>query len=366
MASDPDTPAVLSHPAPGLPPLDVSRTDDPAVLAEAAREDYSLHVVPQPWRLSAPKMALAWSALMSAMFWVVVAAGASLVVGTVQALVGLAVAALVHGSLCLVMSRTAADSGQTVGLFSRAMFGYRGAAIATLALGLTGTWFAVFEGSVLAVAAQAEFGGPVWVWYLVVTRLCIPLVIGGVRQAIEKVNAWLLPVFLAGLVATVVWATVVHGYDGSWLTAPPSTPERWPARAGCSSSPSTWACSRTCSTRSTSPAWAGGRTRVNGFHTFGFTFYFFTIFVNGAAGIYLVHTIPLAGGITESGLVTGIVKMMGSSGSCSSWQPKPRSTRPTSTSPRRTSRASSRASSASRCRARWVFFVGVVSFASWC
>ncbi len=40
MSSDPETPAVLSQPAPGLPPLDVSRTDDPEVLAEAAREDY--------------------------------------------------------------------------------------------------------------------------------------------------------------------------------------------------------------------------------------------------------------------------------------------------------------------------------------
>jgi purine-cytosine permease-like protein len=311
MASDPDTPAVLSHSAPGLPPLDVSRTDDPEVVAEAAREDYSLHVVPRSWRLSAPKMALAWSALMSAMFWVVVAAGASLVVGTVQALIGLAVAALVHGSLCLVMSRTAADSGQTVGLFSRAMFGYRGAAIATLALGLTGTWFAVFEGSVLAVAAQAEFGGPVWIWYLVVTAVCIPLVIGGVRQAIEKVNAWLLPVFLAGLVTTVVWATVVHGYDGSWLTAPPTTPT---AMAGPG-----WlyvfaiymgVFSNVLYTFDFARMGRREDRKVNGVHTFGYTFYFFTILVNGAVGIYLVHTIPLAE-VSESGLVVGIVQMMG-------------------------------------------------------
>lgn len=29
-------------------------------------------------------------------------------------------------------------------------------------------------------------------------------------------------------------------------------------------------------------------TRTNGLHTFGFTFYFLTILVNGAVGIYLV------------------------------------------------------------------------------
>jgi hypothetical protein len=90
-------------------------------------------------------MALAWSSVMAAMFWVVVAAGASLVVGTRQALIGLVAAVLVHGGFCFVMSRTAATTGLTVGLFSRALFGYRGAAIATLALALTGTWFAVFE-----------------------------------------------------------------------------------------------------------------------------------------------------------------------------------------------------------------------------
>jgi purine-cytosine permease-like protein len=304
--------AVLPSPAGSLPALEVTRTDDPAVVAEAVRDDYSLHVVPRTWRLSAPKMALAWSAVMAAMFWVVVAAGASMVVGTVQALVGLAAATLVHGAICFAMSRTAARTGLTPGLFSRSMFGYYGASIATFVFAVTGTWFAVFEGSVLAVAAQAQFGGPIQLWYLVVTACAIPLVIGGVRVWLEKVNAYLLPVFAVGLVATVVWATVKFGYHSGWLTSMPSVP-----------------------TPMAGPGWLFvfalymgvfsnmfytfdfarmGRpadTRVNGFHTFGFTFYFFTIFVNGAAGIYLAHTIPLAGGITESSLVTGIVKMMG-------------------------------------------------------
>jgi hypothetical protein len=51
-------------------------------------------------------------------------------------------------------------------------------------------------------------------------------------------------------------------------------------------------------------------TRRNGLHTFGFTFYFLTILVNGAVGIYLVHTLPLAE-VSEAGLVQGIVKLMG-------------------------------------------------------
>jgi purine-cytosine permease-like protein len=297
-----------------VPVLDISHHDDPAVVAEAARDDYALHVVPRSWRLSSSRMALAWSSVMAAMFWVIVAAGASLVVGTRQALIGLVAAVVVHGGLCYVMSRTAASTGLTVGLFSRALFGYRGAAIATLALALTGTWFAVFEGSVLAVAAQAQFGGPVELWYAVVTACAIPLAVGGVRVWLEKVNAFLLPIFAVGLVATVVWSTVEYGYHSAWLTAEPQT-----------------------ATPMAGPGWLFvfaiylgvfsnmlytfdfarmGRvqdTRTNGLHTFGFTFYFLTIFVNGAVGIYLVHTLPLQE-VSEAGLVQGIVKLMGVAG----------------------------------------------------
>ena len=147
-----------------------------------------------------------------------------------------------------------------------------------------------------------------------VTAICaIPLVLGGVRVWLEKINAFLLPIFAIGLVAAVIWSTAVFGYNSAWLTSTPSEPT---AMGG--------------------PGWLFvfaiymgvfsnmlytfdfarmGRTqdiRVNGFHTFGFTFYFFTIFVNGAVGIYLVHTIPLdSGGVTEASLVVGIVYLVG-------------------------------------------------------
>ena len=174
-------------------------------------------------------MALAWSAVLAAMFWVVVAAGASFVVGSVQALIGLAVAVMVHGAICWVMSKTAAETGLTVGLFSRSMFGYRGASIATFVFAVTGTWFAVFEGSVLAVAAQAQFGGPIQLWYLIVTACAIPLVLGGVRVWLEKVNAYLLPIFAVGLIAAVIWATTEFGYHSQWLTFTPvdAHPDGW-------------------------------------------------------------------------------------------------------------------------------------------
>ena len=314
MSSDTGDTSVSVPVGTALPALDISHHDDPAVVAEAARDDYSLHVVPRTWRMSAPKMALAWSAVMAAMFWVIVAAGASLVVGTAQALIGLLAAVAVHGGFCYVMSRTAADTGLTVGLFSRALFGYRGAAIATLALALTGTWFAVFEGSVLAVAAQAQFGGPIQLWYAIVTAVAISLAIGGMRVWLEKVNAFLLPIFAVGLVGTVVWATLQYGYHGAWLTAGPTTPT---PMAGPG-----WlfvfaiymgVFSNMLYTFDFARMGHVQDTRKNGVHTFGFTFYFLTIFVNGAVGIYLVHTLPLAE-VSEAGLVKGIVGLMGGLG----------------------------------------------------
>jgi purine-cytosine permease-like protein len=367
MSGDTGDAAVSSAAATPLPAFDLSDHDDPAVLAEAARDDYALHVVPRTWRLSAPKMALAWSSVMAAMFWVVVAAGASLVVGTRQALIGLLAAVVVHGGFSYVMSRTSATTGLTVALFSRALFGYRGAAIATLALALTGTWFAVFEGSVLAVAAQAQFGGPVELWYAVVTACAIPLAIGGVRVWLEKVNAFLLPVFAVGLVVTVVWATVEYGYDSSWLTAEPQVPT---AMAG--------------------PGWLFvfaiymgvfsnmlytfdfarmGRvqdTRKNGLHTFGFTFYFLTILVNGAVGIYLVHTLPLQE-VSEAGLVRGIVELMGVAGLVFIVATQTKiNTANFYVGSANFESFFSRAVGLNLSRTVWVYVVGVVSFAVMC
>ncbi len=43
-----------------LPPLQVTREDDPRVLEEAATEDYSLHVVPRTWRMDRGKLTMAW------------------------------------------------------------------------------------------------------------------------------------------------------------------------------------------------------------------------------------------------------------------------------------------------------------------
>ena len=54
-----------------LPALQVSYEDDPQVVAEAAVDDYALHVVPLTWRVSRGKLMMAYWGVMSAMFYVV-------------------------------------------------------------------------------------------------------------------------------------------------------------------------------------------------------------------------------------------------------------------------------------------------------
>lgn len=50
---------VEKSPDTGVPPLVVSSTDDPRVVADAAREDYTLHVTPLSWRMGRLSLASA-------------------------------------------------------------------------------------------------------------------------------------------------------------------------------------------------------------------------------------------------------------------------------------------------------------------
>ncbi|GAA1827165.1 hypothetical protein GCM10009836_01030 [Pseudonocardia ailaonensis] len=295
-----------------FPPLVRSTTDDPRVVAEAATEDYSLHVVPHSWRLGRLRLALAWSSLLTAMFWIVVGATVALTVGTRDAVIGMLLAIVVYGAVNYVLTGIAGRSGLTVALLSRGLLGYHGAAVATLVFAAGAIYFATFEGSVLAVAFQAQFGGPIQLWYLITVAYALPLVIGGVRRWLDRLNGALLPLFVVGVVGAVVWAAVEYGASDTWLHLEPAAGS---AIAG--------------------PGWLFvfsvfmgvwlimfytvdfarlGRprdVRVNGTVTFGPVFYLVTILGNALVGIFLVGTLPSSGSVSESALVVGIVQLMG-------------------------------------------------------
>ncbi len=303
----------MTRSAERVPPLDVSYSDDPDVVAQAAAEDYSLHAVPKTWRSSRLSLSMAWFALMSAMFWVVVGSTLTLKIGTVNTLVGIGASVVVYGLINGIASRYANLSGTNVALFSRSVFGQIGATFAAALFGTTITYYAVAEGSIVAVALHAYFGGPpLQVWYLIVVAYNAPLVIKGVRTWLDKINGLLLPFYLLGLVGSVVWAVAKYGYSNDWLFFTP------PGTTGFSVSGSwfaftvymgvwvvvmmTWDYARF------------GRNEdaaFNGRVSFGIPFYVITLLVNAAVGILIVSLIPIPGALSEETAILGVVALMG-------------------------------------------------------
>jgi purine-cytosine permease-like protein len=304
----------MAREATALPPLDIRYDDDPRVVKEAATEDYSRHVVPRTWRATPLSLIGSWWALASAMFWLIFAALIALAVGTVNALIGMALTTIAFGAINWILSHYAARTGTTVNLFSRTIFGYLGAALAPLIFGLTAIYYATFEGSIIAVAFYEYFGGlELSLWYLVVVLYSVPLVFGGVLKWLDKFNGFLLPFYVIGLIIAVIWTIVEFGYSNDWLTQEPETmavsgPGWWFAFAAFMGlyimMMYTWDYARY------------GRTtpeelQFNGWFTFGFVFYFVTIFLNGVVGIFLALNIPTEGPLTELSGVLGMVALMG-------------------------------------------------------
>ena len=207
--------------ASSIPKPEIIYQDEPEVLRQAAAEDFSLHIVPPTWRSSKFSLSMAWFGLMSAMFWVVVGSTVALTVGTVNTLIGIALSTVVYGILCNVAARFAARSGTSVALFSRAVFGQVGATFAALLFGVTITYYAIAEGSIVAIALQDYFGGPMSLWYFIVCLYSAPLVMRGVRTWLDRINGILLPLYVFGLIACVIWAISRHGYSSDWLTQLP-------------------------------------------------------------------------------------------------------------------------------------------------
>jgi len=305
--------SAVTRPVPA--PLTISETDDPRVVAEASTSDYALHVVPRTWRLGRFALALAWSSLLTAMFWIVFAATIALAVGTRDALIGIALSVVVYGAINGVLSVYAARTGLTVALLSRSMFGFHGASLATAIFAAGAIYFAIFEASVLAIAFQTQFGGSLNLWYLVMAAVSVPIVLGGVRVWLDKLNGVLLPLFVAGLVAAVVWAIAKYGYDGSWFTQKPAStagisgPGWWFAFTAYMG---VWLCM--FYTFDFARLGRVDEAPSNGFWVFGPPYWLVTLLVNGAVGIFLASTLPTAGGVSEASVVVGIVQLMGWAG----------------------------------------------------
>ncbi|MGL4291350.1 MAG: purine-cytosine permease family protein [Phreatobacter sp.] len=281
--------------------------------------DYSASAVPPGARMRRGPLTMAWWAVCSAMFYIVVAATLALNFGTRNAIIGMLLSVICYGAINAVLSRYAIRTGLSVALFSRILFGNVGAAIATLIFFATAIYYAVFEGSVIAVAISTVFPSISYpVAALIVVAYSVPLIFGSIQNWLDKFNGVLLPFYALGLVAAVVLAIATYGYSNAWLSFGP---------AGGAPANGWWDCFVYYMgvwilmmytfdyARFGAQEDADYHARFN----FGAPFYLVAFFINGLAGIFLASTIPMDGAVSEVSVVLALLKLMGFSGLVFVW-----------------------------------------------
>ncbi|MFG2575120.1 purine-cytosine permease family protein [Streptomyces sp. NPDC048481] len=206
--------ATAPHPRPGSPATQATKE---------TLEDYTLRFAPRSYRRWTP-MVVATTALggIAYMADFSIGAGIGLAHGTGNALVAIAVAAVVIFVTGFPLAYYGARYNIDLDLITRGSgFGYYGSV-------LTGVIFASFtfiffalEGSIMAQGLKLGLGLPLWLGYLVSTLMVIPLVIYGMK-ALSKLQVWTTPIWLLLMVAPLVYLVATD----------PGTVDRFLAYAG--------------------------------------------------------------------------------------------------------------------------------------
>ena len=283
-----------------------------AALSQSSQtgQDPAHHPVSADARMGRLSLTMAWWAVCSAMFYIVVGASLALSFGARNALIGMVLSVISYGLVNSVLSRFAMRSGWSVALFSSVLFGRTGACLATLIFFSTAIYYAVFEGSVIAVALNHLYPELVYpLAALLVVLYSVPMILGSVQHWLDKLNGVLLPVYLAGLLVAVGLSISRYGYQPQWLDFGPAAPATF----------GWWDCFVAYMgvwilmlftfdyARFGKPQDAQCHGRWN----FGMPFYAVTFLLNGAAGIYLVSSIPHEGALNEVSVVMAILQLMG-------------------------------------------------------
>ncbi|WP_248800686.1 purine-cytosine permease family protein [Pseudomonas sp. MWU13-2105] len=273
-------------------------------------QDPANHPVPPTARMGKLSLTMAWWAVCSAMFYIVVGASLALSYGARNALIGMFLSVISYGLVNSVLSRFAIRSGLSVALFSRLLFGSTGACLATLIFFSTAIYYAVFEGSVIAVALNHLYPELVYpLAALLVVLYSVPMILGSVQHWLDKLNGVLLPVYLGGLLVAVGLSIGRYGYQPQWLDFGPATPSAFGWWDCFGAYMGVWVLMLFTFdyARFGKPEDAEYHGRWN----FGMPFYAVTFLLNGAAGIYLVSSIPHDGALNEVSVVMAILQLMG-------------------------------------------------------
>src|ERR1700677_814614 len=114
--------------------------------------DRASRALPQSERISRWPLTMMWWASCSAIAYLFLGVQLAVQSGTVNALVGMVVAAFVMGGIGAILAPYSLRTGASSSVLSQLMFGRRGGAVPTLILSVTLLYYAVFEGAVVATA----------------------------------------------------------------------------------------------------------------------------------------------------------------------------------------------------------------------
>lgn len=291
----------------------ISYDDDPQVIEEQHHDDYSNHVVPASMRVGKWKLTMSFWSLTSAMVWLFYGALSTSLYGTRDALIAIVLSIITYGLINAVLSKWAVRTGLNSVLLSRQAFGVLGAGLTALLLAAQSTYFAVFESSVVAVAIhQFTPGMDIRIWYAVIALAMLPLMLGGVQTWMAKLNGFLLPFYVVGLV--VVLVIVGLNYSAEGLVSMPGIlpPEARPYPG--------WVLAYVLYmgvwlAMANTPDFARfGKVEDQNFHaqmSFGWVFYTLLFLVNGLAGAFIVHAVTPGAEAAEAGVVVAIISAAG-------------------------------------------------------
>ncbi|RMC32020.1 purine-cytosine permease family protein [Paracoccus alkanivorans] len=280
--------------------------------------EFSDQPVPPDQRMARMPLTMAWWSVCSAMFYLVVAATLALAYGSVNAIIGIVLSVIAFAAVNAVLARHSIRTGLSVSLFSRILLGRTGAAIATLIFFATAIYYAVFEGSVIALALNSYTGLSYSVAALIVVIYSVVLIFGSIQNWLDKFNGVLLPFYLLGLLAAVILAVSTYGYSNAWLQLGPE---------GGAPANGWWSCFTAYMgvwilmmftydfARFGKPEDADYHGNIN----FGAPFYLVTFLLNGLVGIFLAASLPTEGGVTEVSVVLALIQLMGFAGLVFVW-----------------------------------------------
>ncbi|MFK0190828.1 allantoin permease [Kitasatospora sp. NPDC090308] len=169
-------------------------------------EDYTLRFAPRSYRRWTP-MVVATTALGGIAYLAdfSIGAGIGLAHGTGNALVAIAVAAVVIFVTGYPLAYYGARYNIDLDLITRGSgFGYYGSVLTSVIFASFTFIFFALEGSIMAQGLKLGLGLPLWLGYLVSTLMVIPLVVYGMK-ALSRLQVWTTPVWLVLMVSPLVY-----------------------------------------------------------------------------------------------------------------------------------------------------------------